>query len=159
VKFIKEYVPLVATELIFNIDGCGFSDWEERRPKPVLIPAELERSILHYPVNRAIRHQSLICCIAAPGDAYCPFLVSAEPSITQVFNGGPRDGIDLKVQIAESAYVTKEIFESHVGTVLIPAFESNKTLKGCNNKPAILFCDNCSTHCTEDILKSSLARE
>jgi hypothetical protein len=26
VKPIKEYVPLVPTELIFNIDECGFSD-------------------------------------------------------------------------------------------------------------------------------------
>jgi hypothetical protein len=70
-----------------------------------------------------------------------------------VFNHGPRDGIDLKIQIAKSASVTKEIFESYVDTVLIPAIESNRTLKGCNNKPAILFCDNRSAHCTEDILK------
>jgi hypothetical protein len=153
VKLIKEYVPPVPTELIFNIDERGFSDWEERRPKPVLIPPEFERSVLHYPINRAIRHQSIIYCIAAAGDSYCPLLVSAEPSITQVFNHGPRDGIDLTIQIAKSAHVTKEIFESYVYTVLIPAVESNRTLKGCNSKPAISFCDNCSIHCTEDILK------
>jgi hypothetical protein len=109
VKLIKEYVPLVPTELIFNIGVCGFSDWEERRPKPVLIPAEFERSVLHYPFNRTIRHQSLICCITAAGGAYCPLLVSTEPSITQVFNHGPPDEIDLKIQIAKPASVTKEI--------------------------------------------------
>jgi hypothetical protein len=130
VKLIKESVPLVPTELIFNIDECGFSDWEERGPKPVLIPAEFERSVLHYPVNRAIRYQSLIYCITAAGDAYCPLLVSTKPSITQVFNHAPRDGIDLQIQIAKSAYVTKEIFESYDDTVLIPAVESNRTLKG-----------------------------
>jgi hypothetical protein len=139
--------------LIFNIDECGFSDWEEQRPKPVLIPTEFERSVLHYPVNRAIRHQSLICCITAAGDAHCPLLVSREPSITQGFNHRHRGGIDLKIQIAKSAYVAKEIFESYDDTVLIPAVESNRTLKGCNNKLAILFCDNCSAHCTEDIWK------
>jgi hypothetical protein len=56
VKLIKEYVPIVPTELIFNIGKCGFRDWEERRPKPVLIPAEFERSVLHYLANRAIRN-------------------------------------------------------------------------------------------------------
>jgi hypothetical protein len=159
VKIIKEYVPLVPTELIFNINECGFSDWEERRPKPVLIPAEFEGSVLHYPVNRAIIHQSLICCITTAGNTYCPLLVSTGHSITQVFNHGPRDRIDLKTQIAKSAYVTKEVFESYVDTVLMPAVESNRTLNGCNNKPAIIFCDNCSAHCTEDILQSSLAME
>jgi hypothetical protein len=110
VKLIKGYVPLVPTELIFNIDECGFSDWEERRPKPVLIPAEFERSVLHYYVNCVIRHQSLICCITAAGDAYLPLLVSTEPSITQVFNHGPRDGIDLKIQICKVSLCRKRDF-------------------------------------------------
>jgi hypothetical protein len=100
VKLIKEYVPLVPTELIFHIGECGFSDWEERRPKPVLIPAEFERAVLHYPANRVIRRQSLTCCMTAAGDVYCPLLVSTKPSITQVLNHRPRDGIDLKSQIA-----------------------------------------------------------
>jgi hypothetical protein len=30
---IKTHVPLAPTELIFNTDESGFSDWEERRPK------------------------------------------------------------------------------------------------------------------------------
>jgi hypothetical protein len=108
VKLLKEYVPFV--------------------PKAVVIPAEFESSALHYPVNRAIRYQSLMCCITIAGDVYCPLFVSTEPSITQVFNHGPRDGIDFKIQIAKSAYVTKEIVESYVYTVLILAVESNRTL-------------------------------
>jgi hypothetical protein len=88
VKLIKEYIPLVPAELIFNIDECGFSDWEERNPKLVLIPAEFERSVLHYPVNRAIRHQSLICCITAAGDAYSQRnLQSHKCSITGLATG------------------------------------------------------------------------
>jgi hypothetical protein len=69
---IQEYVSLVLTELMFNIDESGFCDWEERKPKGVLIPTRLRESTLHYPVNTSIRHQALICCISAAGDAYCP---------------------------------------------------------------------------------------
>jgi hypothetical protein len=45
---IKQYVPLVPTELMFNIDESGFCDWEERKPKGVLIPTRLRESTLHY---------------------------------------------------------------------------------------------------------------
>jgi hypothetical protein len=30
---IREYIPLVPTKLIFNINKSGFSDWEECSPR------------------------------------------------------------------------------------------------------------------------------
>jgi hypothetical protein len=76
-RLIKEYVALVLSELIFNIDECGFSDWETRKEMPVIIPAETQGTALHYPINRQIRHQTLICCITTAGDGYCPCLSQA----------------------------------------------------------------------------------
>jgi hypothetical protein len=67
---------------------------------------------------------------------------------------GPRDEIESKIEIAKSDYITKEIFESYVGTVSIPDVKSNETLEGCHDKPAILCCDNFSGCCTEDILQN-----
>jgi hypothetical protein len=75
-----------------------------------------------------------------------PLLVSTERSIKQVFDYGPSDGIDLKIEISKSDYVTEEIFESYVDPVLMAAVESNRTLEGCNNKLAVSFCDSCSAH-------------
>jgi hypothetical protein len=40
-----------------------------------------------------------------------------------------------------------------VDIVLLPAVESNRTVEGCNDKPAILFCDAFSGHCTENIVQ------
>jgi hypothetical protein len=40
IRLVKELVPLVLTELLFNIDESGFSDWEERKPNGVPIPTE-----------------------------------------------------------------------------------------------------------------------
>jgi hypothetical protein len=85
---IKEYIPLVSTELMFDIDKSGFSDWEERKPKGVLIPTRLRESTLHCPVNRNIRHQTLICCISAAGDAYCALLIFPNPVVRRVFDEG-----------------------------------------------------------------------
>jgi hypothetical protein len=153
IKLIKEYMPPAPTESIINIDKCSFSDWEERKPKPVLIPAQFQRLVLRYQVNRAITYQSLICCVTAARNAYYHLLVLTEHSVTEVFNSGPRDGVNLKNEVAKSACVAKEIFKSYADTVLMPAVESNRTFEWFNGEPAILLCDNCSAHCTEDILQ------
>jgi hypothetical protein len=107
---------------------------------------------LHYPVDREIRHQTLIGCVTAAGDAYCPLLLSADQSVRQIFETGVRDGIDLKVEIPSSPYVTQAIFNKHIDEVLIPAVISNRGLPICNDQPAILFGDNSSTHCSGEVL-------
>jgi hypothetical protein len=64
IDLLRTYVPLVPSELLFNIDETGLSDWEKRQPKPVLVNAECENQQLHYPVDRGIRQQTLVCWIS-----------------------------------------------------------------------------------------------
>jgi hypothetical protein len=40
IAIIQAYIPLIPTELIFNLDEIGLSDWEERKVKPVIVPSE-----------------------------------------------------------------------------------------------------------------------
>jgi hypothetical protein len=134
------------------VDKCGLSDWEERKDRPVIIPAEARAITLHYPINQHIRHQSLICCVTAAGNAYCPFLVSSDPSGTPIFEHGVRDGIDFGVKISPSSYVRQALSEKSVDAVPIPALESNRKLPGCEKKRALLFCDNCRAHYLDDVL-------
>jgi hypothetical protein len=70
-----------------------------------------------------------------------------------VFQRGVRDGIDLRIQIAPSSYITTDIFLQYLRDVLIPVVESNRGLPGCRKKPSILFCDNCRCHCSDEILQ------
>jgi hypothetical protein len=125
---VQKHVPLVPAELISNLDETGLSDWEHSKPKPVLVPTGLSDSTIHYPVNRQIWHQTLLCCLSASGDAYCPLLVSAKESVSRVFDLGIRDGIDLHVEIAPSRYITKESFLAYLMSVVIPAVESNRNV-------------------------------
>jgi hypothetical protein len=57
---IKEWVAVVPAELMFSIDECGLSDWEERKPKSVLIPCRVNNVTLHYPVDCGIRAPDII---------------------------------------------------------------------------------------------------
>jgi hypothetical protein len=56
------------------------------------------------------------------------------------------------MEIREPAYATAEIFRRYIETVFFPAIAANRKLPGCRNKPAILLCDNCACHCSEDII-------
>jgi hypothetical protein len=66
---LKKIIPIVLSELVFNFDETGLSDWEDRKTKPIFVPAAGEDSTLHEPVNRNIRHHTLMCCVNAAGDA------------------------------------------------------------------------------------------
>jgi hypothetical protein len=136
IQLIKNYVPKILAELIFNIDETGLSDWEERK-KMVLIPSAHIDSTLHYPVNRSVRHHTLMCCISAAGDAYCPLLIALNRGAQKIFETGIRGDIDIMMEIREPAYETAEVFRIYIETVFFPAIAANRKLPGCRNKPAI----------------------
>jgi hypothetical protein len=56
INLSKAYIPLVPSTLVFNLDETGLSDWEERRPKPVLVTVDRASQPLSYLVDRGIRH-------------------------------------------------------------------------------------------------------
>jgi hypothetical protein len=118
----------------------------------VLVPSAHIDSTLHYPVNRSVRHHTLICCIPAAGDAYCPLLIAPNRAAQKIFETGIRRDIDILMEIREPSYAFAEILCRYVKTVFFPAIAANRKLPGCRNKPAILFYDNCTCHCSEDIL-------
>jgi hypothetical protein len=149
---IKNYVPKIPAELIFKIDETGLSDSEERKEKMVLVPSSHIDSTLHYPVNRSVRQHTLMCCLSAAGDAYCPLLIAPNRGAQNIFETDIYRDIDIMMEIRELAYATAEIFRISIETVFFPAIATNMKLPGCRNKPAMLFCDNCACHCSEDIL-------
>lgn len=69
---IKVLIQIRAAELIYNIDEIGLSDWEERKPKTVIVPEEIDTGNLHYPVNRGIKHVTLLIKVSGGGNAYFP---------------------------------------------------------------------------------------
>jgi hypothetical protein len=106
-----------------------------------------------YPINREIRHQTLIFCIIAAGDAYCRPLVSPDPAVRQVFDQGVGENIDLRIDIAPSPCANAEIFDHYCDTVLIPVVASTREIEGCQNETTILLCNNCAAHCSDDFLR------
>jgi hypothetical protein len=126
ISLIKKYVPLVPAELIFNLDETGLSDWEEWETKPMIIPFHTSSSILHYPIDRAIRHHTLLCCVSASGDAYSPLLIAPHPKGQRIFEKGIRENIDLKLEIRQVPYVDAEPFNQYINKIFIPTVAANR---------------------------------
>jgi hypothetical protein len=82
---IKSWVPHVPAELFCNLDETDSYDWEERKPKPVFIPTTVENADLHRPVDRGIRHQTLLCRVSATGNANYPLPLCSNTAPCQYF--------------------------------------------------------------------------
>jgi hypothetical protein len=76
----------------------------------------------------------------------------------KIFDTGVRDHIDLIVEVRQPAYATAELFHRYITEVFLPVLETNRQLPGCENKLCILFCDNCSIHCQDQLLKEFAER-
>jgi hypothetical protein len=132
---IKEWLSFVPAELILNIDECGFSDQKEGKAGRVLIPSGAEIMRPRDPVEHQIRHQIFICCIAAADDAHCPFLVTADASVTQALEMGLHDGIKLKIELASSS-VSSDTFSKGISmkSRFRPSFSIGILPSACINR-------------------------
>jgi hypothetical protein len=131
IDLIKAYIPLVPSELIFNVDESGLSGREERKLKAVLVKAEAADQPLHYPVDRWIRRHILLSCISASGDAYCPLLLSPSRAVLGLYEKAVRENVNLPIKIVNAPGVTREIFIEYVCNTLVSVVESNCFLPGC----------------------------
>jgi hypothetical protein len=57
------------------------------------------------------------------------------------------------IEVRQPASATAELFHRYITEVFFPAMETNRQLPGCENKFCILFSDNCSIHCQDQLLK------
>jgi DNA polymerase III psi subunit len=48
------------SELVFNLDEVGISDWEDRRPKMVVGPITARAHNIHHRIPRNVKHISIV---------------------------------------------------------------------------------------------------
>jgi hypothetical protein len=154
IELIKKIVPLIALDLLFNLDETGLSDWEDRGPLEVVVPREYEGQRLSYPVSRSVKHQSLMCLINAAGDAYCPLLIVPAAKGLEVFEKVPiRKDVDISLVVREPAYMNQAIFRQYIREQFFPLLDAERKGAPPRDHPALIFCDNCSAHMDDSLLR------
>jgi hypothetical protein len=77
---ITQFVRGRPTELVFNLDEVGISEWEDRKTKTVLVPKSMSEQMMHHKVNRNLKHVSVIEYVSVAGESLIPDIVPSQDS-------------------------------------------------------------------------------
>ena len=72
---MHKYVDGRYSELVFNLDEVGTSEWEDRKPKRVFIDKLISSNSVTHSITRNITHMTLLTCVSDAGDSLTPFLL------------------------------------------------------------------------------------
>ena len=141
------------SELVFNLDEVGISEYEDRRPKKVFVGTNIESTVVHHYVTRKIKHMTLLVCISAAGDALTPLLIVSEPINDTFWNSGIRPDEDVMIHQRSPPYIDTELFKEYLDSILIPYIKFVREKLNISNSEALVMMDSFSAHCNDRILR------
>jgi hypothetical protein len=156
IRCIQDHVTGAQAELVFNLDEVGISEWEDRKPRFVVVPMKYKGIRIHHGQSRNLKHLSVVACVSAAGEHMTPYIVTSqdsEPVRTALKKSGIRMGVDLILKYRKKPYMSSELFLDYVKTVLVPYIEELRENEEFAGKEAILMMDNCSCHTNDDVIQ------
>jgi hypothetical protein len=109
--------------LVFNVDEVGMSDWEDRKPKRVVVPTTTSPQNIHHRISRKLKHISVVTCISAGGDCLTPYVVTSQDSVAAHWAleaTGMQIGRHLILKHRDKPYINADLFENHIRIVFLP---------------------------------------
>jgi hypothetical protein len=146
---ITQFVQGRPLELVFNLDEIGISEWEDRKPKKVIVPLSARGQTIHHKTNRALKHVSLIACVSAAGESLTPYILTSQdsPKVRErLKKHGVRFGTDFLLKHRAKPYVNAEIFAEYIRMVFIPNLNELRNLAQFADEDAVLLTDDCPSH-------------
>jgi hypothetical protein len=143
------------TELVFNLDEVGISEWEDRKTKSIVIPKSMSEQTIHYRINRNVKHVSAIACVPAAGESLIPYIVTSQDSSRvreQLRTHSMRFGTDLILKQRAKAYVNGEIILEYIRRVFLLSLNELRSLKEFADEDAVVLMENCSSHVGDEVL-------
>jgi hypothetical protein len=128
---LKAYVQGYTSELIFNLEKVGISDWEGRRVRKVVIMAFIRRQTIHHGISRNMKHISLITCVSATGESYTLYRITSQmsaPIREQLKKDDVHFGTDLILKSNLKPSINVEIRLDSMRTVFLPNLTEVGTL-------------------------------
>jgi hypothetical protein len=151
IRVLETHIAGKLAELVFNLDELGSADWEARKAKKVIAPANVRREDAHHPVSRRHRRTTLLVCVSAAGDAPTPLLITGSPIPETLWSRGLRQDEDAMVRHRSPAYITEELFYDYISTIFIPYVLTVRDRTGFENGTAVLLLlmDSAIPHTSE----------
>lgn len=148
------YVSNIPTELIINFDEASSSDWQDKRSKKVIVPADVNNERVEYAVERCSKKITICSAISMAGDVLPPVIISKRVTIdNEIFEEGWREGQDFVYYYQENSFMTKNIFQDYILKHIIPYIVNTRKMMKLEEFPGVLLIDNCPSHQCEELYK------
>jgi hypothetical protein len=149
IENMKSIVVEKFAEFVFNLDEVGSSDWEDRKPRKVIVPRTVSPGDVYHPVSRRYRQLTLMACVSAGGDALTPMVLTGSPIRDEIWSTGLRADDDVMLRCRNPAYATAESFDEYRVTVFIPYIHPLRENPAFAGEPGALLMDSVRAHVWE----------
>jgi hypothetical protein len=138
---MKDSIHGKASEFVFNLDEVGSADWEDRKPKKIIVPISIPEEDVYHPVSRKFKHLSLLACVSAAPDSLTPLVVSTSPIPDSLWSNGLRADEDALIRHRSPPYIDESTFFEYITDVLIPYVNSVRQNPDLYREYVVLFID------------------
>jgi hypothetical protein len=153
IQLAKLVIAEKFSELVFNLGEVGSSDWEDRKPKTVIVPRSVSTDEVYHSLSRRYRHVTLLACVAAAGDAITPMIISAFPIPASLWAQGLQQDEDAMMRVRQPAYIDENLFSESISQVFVPYVSNLREKPEFANKTAVSPMDSASPHVSEKVLQ------
>ena len=140
----------IPSKFVFNVDEEGCDDFVDAINEKVIVHKNKQGTI-YFPVERKANRSTLIGCISACGEALKPLIVTKRKTIDYELIQEGVDPTNVMLQYSPTGFITRDLFIKWIDNVFVPYVEQSRTV--CSYKGiGILIMDNCTAHCSQDII-------
>ena len=150
---MHKYIDGRYSELVFNLDEVGTSEWEDRKPKKVFIDKSMDSDSITHSIFRRITHITILTCVSAAGDSLMPLLIMKYSIQDSLWKTGLRQDEDAMIRTRDPPYIDRNLFKEYIKKVIISYINYVRQTKEFESKEALIMMDSCSVHCDMGILK------
>jgi hypothetical protein len=80
IRSMHETLQGCPADFLVNLHEVGISDWEDRKPKKVVVPITVSAHDSHHRISRNVKRISIMTCISASGACLTPYVVTSQDS-------------------------------------------------------------------------------
>jgi hypothetical protein len=155
VQNLNEHVLWCVTELVFNLNEVGISDWADRKTRKAIALATMHGEIIYHGISRIVKHISMIACISAAGESLTPYMITSQDPASvreQLKKHGVRFGTDCVLKSNTKPEIYAEIFLDYTWTGFSYHLAELRTTDEFTEEIGVLLMDNCPSHLTDHVI-------
>jgi hypothetical protein len=95
---MKLFLANQCWELVFNLDEVNSSEWDDRKPKQVIVPQNILPDEIYHSISRKYRHVTLLACVSVAEDVLMPMIISEPPVRDSLWTKSLRQDEDVMIR-------------------------------------------------------------